>query len=341
MLRKIIRYTLFALGLFVVVAGGLHFYTKGSRYPSTDNAFVKAYKVTMAPEVAGRLQAIHVRENQRVNKGEVLVEIDPETYQIAYQNALANLENTKTQVEALRQSFYQQQANVDRINHDIAFYNREYERQKSLVARNFTSRTQFDAAEHNLRTAQDNKVSTLHLMAATLASFNGDIKAPLSKIPLYQRAKAQVDRALHDLRPCLNQSPMDGIPAQVSEVREGDFLNIGTPIFSLVEIDKPWVEANYKEDQLTHVRPGQDTTFEVDMYPGVVWHGVVESISPASGAEFALLPPENYSGNWVKVVQRIPVRIAVNPMEHPLPLRSGMMVVVTVDTRYTPRIWPF
>ena len=341
MWRTVIRYTLFAFGLVVVLVAGFYFYAKSSRYPSTDNAFVKAYKVTMAPEVAGRLKTIYVKENQRVKKGDLLVEIDPETYQIAYENALANLESTRTQIEALRETYYQRKADIARINQDIDFYQREYERQKSLVARNFTSRTQFDSAEHDLRTAQENKIAAEHALAQILATLNGDVKNPLEKIPLYQRVKAQLDRVNLDLRRCTIKSPIDGIVSQVSEIREGDYLNIGMPIFSLVEIDRPWVEANYKEDQLTHVRPGQDTTFEVDMYPGVTWHGVIESIAPASGAEFALLPPENYSGNWVKVVQRIPVRISVDPLEHPLPLRSGMMAVVKVDTRYKPAFLPF
>jgi membrane fusion protein (multidrug efflux system) len=340
-LRALVRYTLFALGVVLVLIGGFYFYLKSSRYPSTDNAFVKAYKVTMAPEVAGRLKALHVKEYQRVHKGDVLLEIDPETYEIAYRNALATLESTKTQIEALRQTYYQRQSELNRIHRDIAFYRREYERQKSLVARNFTSRTQFDTAEHDLRTAEENKIAAEHAMAQILATLNGDVNNPFEKIPLYQRAKAGLDRAALDLRRCVIQSPIDGITTQVSEIREGDYLNIGTPVFSVVEIDRPWVEANYKEDQLTHVRPGQDATFVVDMYPNVVWHGVIENLAPASGAEFALLPPENYSGNWVKVVQRIPVRIAINPLEHPLPLRSGMMAVVKIDTQHHPKIWPF
>lgn len=340
MAKSLLRIFLFALGILGVAAASAIYLAHASRYSGTDDAYIKAHKVMIAPEVAGKVLHIHVQDNQHVKKGDPLLEIDPEQYHVALANAKANLANTITEVQSLRSTYRQRQAELERTRKDIFFYKREYERQKALAEKRFTSETQLDTAHHSLDSALQNLQANEHGMQQILDLIGGSLDLPMDQVPMVQVAQARCDQAALDLRRTVIKAPMDGVVTQVSALRPGDFLGIGQAAFPLVDLDHPWVEANMKEIDLAHVRVGQPATVAVDTYGGEIFQAEVESFSPASGAEFSILPPQNTSGNWVKVVQRIPLRLSIKEQKPCCPLKAGMSVVVSIDTGHTPH-WVF
>lgn len=327
-----LRRPLFALGVVVVGVGSVYFYLRGQRYATTDNAYVKATVVIISPEVTGKVAQIAVYENQHVKAGEVLVQLDQLPYQIALAQATASLDDSALQIQALRASYGQRRAELSQADVDITYYQREFTRQQDLVVRGFTSRTAYDEAQHKLAAARkgaDAVVQSLHQVAAIL---NGDPATPLEHIPMYRQFRAQVDQAQLNLDNTTIKASIDGVVARVQEIGPGDVVNVGQALFSLVDVEHPWIEANLKETDLTYVHVGQPAQVRVDSYPDKVWHARVESISPATGSEFSILPPENASGNWVKVVQRVKVRLSLDPHEHEKPLRAGLSTNVRIDT---------
>ena len=330
------RRPLFALGVVLVVAGSVYFYLRGERYAGTEDAYVKATQVRISPEIGGRVTAIAVHENDLVRAGDLLVQLDPEPYRIALAQAAANLDNVARQIAALRATHGQRAADLSQAEVDVDYYQREFQRQADLVARGFTSRTAYDDAHHKLAAARKGAEASVQSMRQVAAILSGDVNTPLERIPMYQQALAQRDQAQLNLDRTQLRAPIGGVVAQVETLGPGDVVNAGQALFSLVDVEHPWVEANLKETDLTNVRIGQPAAVRVDSYPGVVWHATVQGVSPATGSEFSLLPPENASGNWVKVVQRVAVRLAIDPHEHPEPLRAGLSVQVRIDTgRYT------
>lgn len=331
-LRHRLRRPLFALGIVVVAIGSGYFYLRGQRYASTDNAYVKATVVMISPEVTGKVAQIAVHENQSVKAGEVLVQLRERPYQIALAQAAASLDNTARQIEALRATYGQRRADLSQAEVDINYYQREFTRQQDLVVRGFTSRTTYDEAQHKLAAARKGADAVVQSMHQVSAILSGDPTTPLDHIPMYLQSRAQVDQAQLNLDHTTLKAPMDGMVARVPEIGPGDVVNSGQALFSLVDIEHPWIEANLKETDLTYVHIGQPAQVRVDSYPDQVWHARVQSISPATGSEFSMLPPENASGNWVKVVQRVKVRLTLDPHEHEEPLRAGLSVNVRIDT---------
>jgi membrane fusion protein, multidrug efflux system len=329
--RRTVRAVLMLLGPILVLVVGAYLYATGGRFVSIDNAYIRADKVSISAEVAGRVAEVAVVENQAVKAGQLLFRIDDEPFGIAYAKAEAQLKSTRDDIDALRASYQQKLAQIEMDRVSIDFYKREYDRQKDLAKRAIVTQTQFDTARHNYDVALQTELADRQDLARILANLGGDIGVPSEQHPMYLAALAQRDQAALDLRRTRILAPADGTISNIT-LRPGDYVKAETPVFSLIESDRRWVEANIKETDLTHVQPGQKATIEVDTYPGVTWDAHVQSLSSATGSEFALLPPQNATGNWVKVVQRVPVRLAIEAKPGQPPLRAGMSVTVEIDT---------
>jgi membrane fusion protein (multidrug efflux system) len=307
-------------------------YLTGGRYVSTDNAYVRADKVTVSTDVSGIVAEVPVHENQVVEKDQVLFRLDDEPYRIALVGAEAQLGTVRNQIAALQAAYQQNLAQVQQAQTDLAFFQRELQRQQELASRQVASQAAFDQARHNAEAARDRLLMAQRQAQATLAQLGGKADEPIESNPSYRQAMAQVDKARRDLRHTVVTAPMDGIVTNVEALQVGEYLPAAQAGFSLVATDHVWVEANPKETDLTHLEPGDPATVTVDAYPGREWRATVASLSPASGAEFSVLPAQNASGNWVKVVQRVPVRLKVQVSPDAPPLRAGMSASVEIDT---------
>ena len=329
--RGPLRTILFALLPVALVAGGW-FYVTGGAVVSSDNAYVQADKVAVSTDVSGIVAAVDVRDNQVVHKGDLLFRLDDLPFRLALTRAEAQVALTRDQIEATKASYRDMQAQIAQSEADVAYYTREFDRQQTLVNRNVASEAAYDQARHNLEVAQQKHASLQQQLAGIAANLNGNPDIAVEDHPRYKDAVAQRDEAARQLSHTKVRAPFDGIVTNVPSLQPGQYLAAATPAFSVVASDHVWVESSPKETELTHVQPGQAVTVTVDTYPGVEWHGTVDSISPASGATFSLLPAQNTSGNWVKVVQRIPIRVRIDtPADKPR-LRVGMSVVIDVDT---------
>jgi membrane fusion protein, multidrug efflux system len=328
-----LRYPLMAIvPLALVVVGGRYF-IMSERYASTDDAYVQADKVALSADVGGRVLAVEVRNNQDVTAGQVLFRLDDRPYKIALERAEAMLASARMQVDGLRASYRQRQADVKAAQDTLAFAQREFDRQRELLANHVTPQSRFDEARHALDAARQQLAAAEQQRASVLASLDGDPEIPTERHPLVMQAQAQVDQAKLDLSHTVVYAPADGVVSRVDQLPVGTYLNAATPAFALVSTQHAWVEANFKETDLEHMQPGQQATVDIDTYSDRSCTGTVDSLAAATGAEFSVLPPQNATGNWVKVVQRIPVRIAVD-CGPGRPLRSGMSATVEVDTHF-------
>jgi membrane fusion protein (multidrug efflux system) len=324
--------------LIVLVVSGL-FYLFSGRYIETDNAYVKANKISVTPQVSGTILPVTVKDNQFVKKGDVLFRIDPASFQIALEKAEANMGDVRTQIEDLKAQARQKQAELKEAEQDSAYAEIEYNRQLGLNEKDAVSRAKLDEATHN-HNVMKTKVDALQQeLNSIIAQLNGDIDIAPENHPLYKIAKSELDKAKLDLDRTTVYAPTDGTTGSMPHA--GDYAAASVPVMSIVASDDTWIEANYKETQLTNVVPGQKVKIGVDTYPDREWTGVVESISPATGSEFSILPAQNSTGNWVKVVQRIAVRIRPLPEKNAPVLRAGMSTDVTIDTGSYPHLHPF
>ncbi len=347
--RRLTRWGLLVLGPLAVILVTGWYYVTGGRYISTDDAYVKTDVAAVNAQVSGRVLALDVRDNQPVTAGQLLLTIDPgsynlllpttpRSYSLAYTAAAANLAQVADQIAALRANYVGKEAALHQTQETITFLTREFQRQSNLAGHGYASEQAYDTAHHNLVQAQAQADIIRQQMAAIQAELGGNIATPTKDLPQYQAALALRDDADQALKLTKVYAPAAGIVTNVT-LRPGDYINAGAPLFSLAEIRHTWVTGNFKETELTYVKQGQPATVTVDAYPGVVWHAKVESLSPASGDVFSLLPPQNATGNWVKVVQRIPVRLEVENKAGMPQLRAGMSVTAEIDThhhRYLP-----
>jgi membrane fusion protein (multidrug efflux system) len=317
----------------VVAVFGAAVYLAQEPYVSTDNAFVRAAKITVNARVAGQAVEIAVRDNERVRQGQVLFRIDPEPYQIAVDQAEARLGSARLQIDGLKATYRQQQAELQSAKESAAFDEREYDRKKMLVASDFTPRAVYERAETNLKVSRQRISSIEQQIASTIVALDGDPDIDVNRHPTVRAAKAQLDRARLDLSYATVTAPDDGIVTRVDDLQIGGFVNAGAPVFSLVSSRRIWIEANFRETGLTHMRPGQEATIDVDAYTDRTFRAHIVSMSPGTGSDFSVLPPENATGNWVKVVQR-PVRLELDDADPNRPLFSGISVTARVDTGY-------
>jgi membrane fusion protein, multidrug efflux system len=337
-----LRRLLLALGPIVVLAGGLFAYTAGGRYVSTDNAYVHAGKLTVATDVSGIVADVAVKESQKVEKGQVLFTLDQEPFRIALAGAEANLGTVRNQLVTLQATYRQKQAQVAQARTDAAFYETSFQRQQDLLKRGVAAQATYDQAKHDLDAARERVVMATNDAAATLAQLGGDADAPIERNPSYLAAQAQVDKARRDLNRTTVTAPIPGIVTNVDALQVGEYLPAAQAAFSLVSAADVWIEANPKESDLTYLKEGAPAVVTIDAYPGREWRATVTSLAPATGTEFSVLPAQNATGNWVKVVQRVPIRLSVQmPADSP-PLRTGMSATVEIDTghqRHLADLW--
>jgi membrane fusion protein, multidrug efflux system len=330
--RNWVRWALFALLPLVLMAGG-YWYVTGGQVMTTDDAYVEADKVGVSTDVSGIVKEIDVTENQRVEAGQVLFRLDNLPFELALKRAEAQVDIVRNDLNALKANYRDLQAQIKQAQDDIGYYDREFHRQQDLVTKNIASQATFDTARRNLQTSQQKLGSLNAQLAAAAANLGGDPDIPVEQHPRYLDAVAQRDEAARQLNHTVVRAPFAGIVTNVPSLAPGKYLQASMTAFYIVATADAWVDANPKETELTYVRPGQPATVTVDTYPDAEWHGTVESISPAAAQEFSLLPAQNTSGNWVKVVQRIPMRVHVDTSDGNLPpLRAGMSVEADVDT---------
>ncbi len=329
--RSLKRPILFALLPIALIAGG-YFYVTGGQIMETDNAYLQADMVGVSTDVAGTVASVNVHENEEVKAGQVLFQLKPDSFRIALEGAEAKLAAARNELLNLKASYAQTLAQIAQVEADIPYYQTAFDRQQTLITNAAASHATYDQAKHDLDAAKQ-KVTVAKAQAeTTLAQLGGDANQPIEQNPLYLEAKSAVDDAQRQFDDTTVRAPFDGVVTNVNALQPGSYLDAAQQAFSLVSTKNMWIAANPKETELTYVKPGQPVTITVDTYPGVEWKGKVASVSPASGASFALLPAQNTSGNWVKVVQRIPMRVTIDDTAGKPPLRVGMSTLVAVDT---------
>jgi len=332
-LRQRLRMPLMIAGPAVVAIAALWWFVTSGRYVETDDAYIQGARTVISADVAGRVIAVEVHDNERVTKGQVLYRLDPVSYQAAVNEAKAQLGIARAQVQALKATYQQKSAENKSAQETLDYSQREYDRQKKLLGSGVASQAQFDQASNALEVARQRVVSSQQDIENTLAPLGGNPDISADQHPMVQRTQAVLDERKIDLNDTVIRAPENGTVTKVEQLQVGDYMTAATPVFSLMS-DRLWVEANFKETELTYMRPGQEATVEVDTYPDADLHAKVSSFSPGTGLTFSLLPPENATGNWVKVVQRLPVRLALENLAPDTPLHAGLSVTVNVDTHY-------
>jgi membrane fusion protein, multidrug efflux system len=334
MSRALLRPILMLGGILIVAVASGAYWLSGGRYVSIDDAYVRAAKETIATDVSGIVASVPVHEGQRVKKGEVVLRIDPRQFQFAVDGAKANLGGIASSLNAMKLDYQRLLREVDVKQAQVQSDQANFERFANLVKSGGVTRAEYDNMRFQLA-ANQQAVTALKTMAEVqLAKLQGNPDVDVTLMPEYLQAKARLDEAQRQLSDAVIRAPFDGIVTQVDTVQPGMYLAASTAAFGIVSTEDVWVEANPKETELTWVKPGDAVSVWVDTYPGRPWKGVVSSIAPNSGSEFSVLPAQNTSGNWVKVVQRIPVRIQVERKAGDPELRAGMSVEAEIDTAH-------
>jgi len=331
--RARVRWILMLAGVALALIAALLYYLFTGRYVSTDDSSVQAAQTSISANVSGRVVELDVHDNQAVTRGQVLFRLDDQPFRIAVETAQAKLATARMQISAAKATYLQQLASVAAANVTLAYQQHEFERQQHLLESGISSRAQFEQTQHARDLARSQLTSAQQQVGAVLAMLGGNPDAPIDRHPAVEEAQAALDKANLDLSYTVIHAPDDGIAARVEQLQVGDYITAATPVFSIVSNHDIWVEANFKEDDLTYMRPGQPAEVRIDAYPGRRFKATVASLSPGTGAQFSLLPPENATGNWVKVVQRVPVRLHFDdPHIDGVTLHAGLSVNVTVDT---------
>ncbi len=328
-LRGFVRPVLLFAVPALLLAAAVWVYLGFGRYATTDDAYVKADLAMVAPQVGGNVLAIHVQENERVVEGQVLLDIDDEAVQFAVRQAQAQVEAARIKIEALKANHVMQSAEVVLAEDQAKFAQTELDRQSNLSSQSLVSKADLDKAQKNYDLMHGMALIVRAQMHGTAIQLQGDPELAVDEHPEVRAALVELERAWRNLEYTHLVAPRGGIVSRLPFV--GDRVTAGVPVLAIVDDGNEWIEANFKETDLERMHPGQPVEIEIDTFPD--WHGKgkVESVAQASGAEFALLPPQNASGNWVKVVQRIAVRISIEH-EAPAPeLRVGMSAFVRVD----------
>jgi len=332
-LRRYRRVLLLVVLPIVVAVAGFTFYLNGGRYIGTDDAYVGAQKVLITPDISGKIINVAVKEGQTVSTGDIMFQIDPVPFQLALAQARAKLDDAKASHDNFVANVKLYDQTIEIINAGIAIKQRDVERKSALVKSNVGSQLDLDNSSTGLVTAQAQSQLVKQQRSTALNQLLGDPDLPLEKFPAYLQAKAALDDAQRNLDLTTVRAPMNGIATQVDQIQLGRFVIAGTPVFSVIDTSKPWVDANPKESDFTYVAVGQPVTIDVDAFPNHVFKGTIGSLSPGTGAQFAILPPQNATGNFVKVVQRVPVRIYFDSNDKYVQrLKAGMSAYTSIDT---------
>lgn len=345
--RKRLRGILMLGGIAAVLIVSGVMWLRGGRYVSTDDAYVRAAKLMVSTDVSGIVSSVEVKQGQRVKAGDVLFRIDDRQFRNALEQARAQLEQTKLNVEALRQDYKRIQEDIGTEMALVDLARTAFDRAQALARTNAGTKAQLDQTRYTLA-AEESKLASLKQQAAVaLVRLGGNLDLPIEKNPQVMQGQAQTDEAQRMFDRSIVRAPFNGIVTAVEQLQVGTYLVSQTAALTntgavgLVSEERVWIDANIKETDLTYVRPGNHVSFTIDAYPRHEWTGKVDTIYPATGAEFSILPAQNAGGNWVKIVQRLPVRIAIERRPDDPPLRSGMSAVVDIDTEHTRSIADF
>jgi len=330
--RSRLRWPLMIAGTLVVAAGALGYYLLTGRYVSTDDSSVMAAQTAISTNISGRVVELDVRDNQPVRRGDVLFRLDDRPLRIALDEAQAKLATAQLQISAAKSSYLHELAEVAAARDTVGFQQHEFARQQRLVQSGVSSRAQFEQTEHALQLAQSQLTAAENQASSLLALLGGNPRMRPEDHPTVKQAQAALANAQLQLSYSVIRAPADGVVTKVEQLQVGDYISSATPVFSLISAQDLWIEANFKEDDMTYMRAGQPAEVRVDAYPGRRFKARVASLSPGTGAQFSLLPPENATGNWVKVVQRVPVRLQLLNADDGVSLAAGMSAEVTVDT---------
>ena len=328
--RRFARLALMASVPLLLVGGATAYYIANDHYVSTDNAYVQQDKVSISAEVGGRIIDVAVSENDVVNKGDLLFRIDPEPYRIAIEQADAAIAAAQVRVSALETEFQTTGIDIDSAREDVAFYEKEYQRQSTLMQAGFTTRARLQAAEHALSNARSRVASAQAGATKARAALATGSAAP-GVNPAIKAGQAQRDQAMLNLSRTEVRAPVSGIVSQADRLQPGQMMVQGLPGVTIVASSKSWVEANFKETDLAHMRVGQPAEITFDAYPDLKVRGKVSSIGAGTGSEFSVLPAQNANGNWVKVTQRVPVRISITDKPKRAMI-AGLSAHVRIDT---------
>jgi membrane fusion protein, multidrug efflux system len=332
-LRRYRRFLLLVVLPIVAVIGGVVFYLSGGRYVGTDDTYVGAQKVLITPDISGRIDKVVVKEGQLVRKGDVLFEIDPIPFRLAVDRSKAAVEQAKTSYSNLIANIkiYDQMAEL--MQQAIDLKQRDVDRKSALVKNSYGSQLDLDNSTNSAITVRAELAFVQQQRSSSLTQLLGNPNLKLDDFPPYYQAQAVLAQAQRDLDHSEMRAPMDGIATLVDQIQLGRFVMAGSPVFTIIDVAKPWVDSNLKESDFTHVVVGQAVEIDVDAFPDHTFKGTVGSLSPGTGAQFAILPPQNATGNFVKVVQRIPVRIYFDPNDPFVKkLKAGMSAYATIDT---------
>jgi membrane fusion protein, multidrug efflux system len=329
--------------LFVIPAiaalTALTIFLMGGRYITTDNAYVGAQKVLVTPDVAGKVSRVLIVEGQKVRAGEVLVQIDPAPFEIAVRQAEGRVAMVRTEFAALKSNLASTEQLIEIARETIKLKQNDVDRKAALFASRSGSAADADASLNALAAARAQLEQLTQQAAQLRHRLLDDLNLPIDQFPAYMTAAAALDQAKRDLDHATLRAPISGMATQVDAIQLGRYVTAGTPMFAILDDQRPWVDANPKETDITFLKLGQKAFVTVDTFPGHRFHGTVAAVSPGTGAQFAILPPQNASGNWVKVVQRVPVRIALDAGQNTSLLRSGMSAHVEIDTRRRRTFW--
>jgi membrane fusion protein, multidrug efflux system len=314
---------------------GLGLYLSGGRYISTDNAYVGAQKVLITPDISGKITHVAVREGQHVKPGDELFTLDREPYALSLRQTKAKLDTARSNFDKLKSNLKSLGTLAELAEKNVELKQRDVERKSKLVTSQAGSQADLDTAQAAVVAAKLQAEFAVQQRDTTLTQLLGNSDLPLEQFPEYAQAQAALDNAQRDFDHTIVRAPMSGTATQVDNIQLGRFVAAGTPVLSVIDDQAPWVDANPKETDITYLRVGQKATLDVDSFPDRSFTGTVIAVSPGTGAQFSILPPQNATGNWVKVVQRVPVRIAFDKNEDTHLLRSGMSVNVEIDTGHS------
>jgi membrane fusion protein (multidrug efflux system) len=334
-LRRYRRLLLLVVLPIVAVVAGVVFYLNGGRYVTTDDAYVGAQKVLITPDISGKVEKVVVREGQQVKQGDELFEIDPVPFRLAVDQARAALSQAQTNYDNLVANIriYDQMANL--MQQSVDLKQRDVDRKSTLAKSSFGSLLDLDNASAALVTARAETAFVQQQLSTAKNQLLGNADLPLEQFPPYYQAKAALALAQRNLDHTVLRAPIDGIATQVEQIQLGRFVMAGAPVFSIIDVSRPWVDANLKESDFTHIAVGQSVAIDVDAFPDHVFKGTIGSLSPGTGAQFSILPPQNATGNFVKVVQRVPVRIYFDSNDKFVQkLKAGMSAYTSIDTSH-------